>query len=381
MQIYHVVYLSLGSNIGEKLNHLSLALTLLQEEVGLVKSLSSVYESPAWGYQSHSTFYNIVAKVNTNLDPLKLLKRIKKIEKKLGRKKNKLTYVDRTIDIDIIDFDNEVFDFDQLHIPHALAHQRKFVLLPLAEIHPNYMHPVFNKNINQLMASCEDINPIKKTDLKLNFSSFDFSKVINFLAVEGNIGAGKTSLASKIGQDFNAKIVFERFADNPFLPKFYHDQHRYAFPLEMSFLADRYQQVSDDLAQFDLFKDFVVSDYHIIKSLIFAKVTLQADEYKLYKTLFDIIYKDIPKPDLYLYLYRQTDNLFQNIKKRGRSYEKNIKKEYLEDINQGYLDHINTNIIDNILVLDVTGKDYVKNQKDYLWVLERINEKLNTKII
>ena len=253
---------------------------------------------------------------------------------------------------------------------------RNFVLKPLADIHPNYIHPVSNKNIKQLLEETKDKNETIKTDKKLDFKTFHFSKLINFLVIEGNIGAGKTTLTAKIGQDFNGKMVFERYAENPFLPKFYKDQVRFAFPLEMSFLADRYQQVTDDLAQFDLFKDFIVSDYHIIKSLIFAKVTLQADEYKLYKSLFDIIYKDIPKPDLYLYLYRQTDNLLENIKKRGRTYEKNIKKAYLENINQGYLDHINTNVDENILVLDVTGKDFINNQKDYLWVIEKINDKL-----
>ena len=145
-------------------------------------------------------------------------------------------------------------------------------------------------------------------------------KIIN-IGILAHVDAGKTTLANKLAEDFNAKMVLERFADNPFLPKFYEDQSRYAFPLEMSFLADRYQQISDDLAQFDLFKDFVVADYHIFKSLIFAKVTLAEDEFRLYKTMFDIIYKEMPKPDLYIYLYQNTERLLQNIKLRGRSYE------------------------------------------------------------
>lgn len=273
-------------------------------------------------------FLNIVVKINTHFDAIKLLKKLKKIEFLFGRiKNNPNNYEDRTIDIDIIDFDHLFLKFEDLIVPHLQMQHRQFVLQPLAEIYPTYIHPIFNKNIQQLIIDCEDNCSLKKTNLKLNYKTFNFSKKINFLTIEGNIGAGKTTLAAKIGQDFNAKMVFERFADNPFLPKFYIDQHRYAFPLEMSFLADRYQQVSEDLAQFDLFKDFIVSDYLMIKSLIFAKVTLQADEYKLFKTLFDIIYKDIPKPDLYIYIHRHTDHLIQNIKKRGRSYEKNIKKK------------------------------------------------------
>jgi deoxyadenosine/deoxycytidine kinase len=168
----------------------------------------------------------------------------------------------------------------------------------------------------------------------------------------------------------------ERFADNPFLPKFYQDQNRYAFPLEMSFLADRYQQISDDLAQFDLFKDFIVADYHIFKSLIFAKVTLAEDEYRLYRNLFDIIYKEMPKPDLYIYLYQSTEKLLENIKQRGRSYEQEIPAEYLIKINSGYLDYIKSQNDLNILIIDVTDRDFLDNQADYVYVLEQIRNKI-----
>jgi deoxyadenosine/deoxycytidine kinase len=145
----------------------------------------------------------------------------------------------------------------------------------------------------------------------------------------------------------------------------------------MSFLADRYQQISDDLAQFDLFKDFIVADYHIFKSLIFAKVTLSEDEFRLYKTLFDIIYKEMPKPDLYIYLYQNTDRLLQNIKRRGRSYEQEIPATYLEKINNGYLDYIKTQQDLNVLILDVSELDFVKNQSDYIFVLHEIQKKIS----
>jgi deoxyadenosine/deoxycytidine kinase len=156
-------------------------------------------------------------------------------------------------------------------------------------------------------SNCKVIQKLDAPLAKMHLEQF------NYIAIEGNIGAGKTTLTTKIAEDFNAKTVLERFADNPFLPKFYEDQARYAFPLEMSFLADRYQQIADDLAQFDLFKDFIIADYHIFKSLIFAKVTLTEDEYRLYRKLFEIIYKEMPKPDLYVYLYQNTDRLLENI--------------------------------------------------------------------
>jgi len=131
------------------------------------------------------------------------------------------------------------------------------------------------------------------------------------------------------------------------------------------------------LAQFDLFKDFIVADYHIFKSLIFAKVTLSDDEYRLYRKLFEIIYKEMPKPDLYIYLYQNTDRLLENIKQRGRSYEQEIPADYLEKINRGYLDYIKSQNDLNILIIDVSDRDFVKNQEDYAFILEEIRKKVN----
>jgi deoxyadenosine/deoxycytidine kinase len=145
----------------------------------------------------------------------------------------------------------------------------------------------------------------------------------------------------------------------------------------MSFLADRYQQISDDLAQFDLFKDFIVADYHIFKSLIFAKVTLAEDEFRLYKTMFDIIYKEMPKPDLYIYLYQSTERLLINIKERGRSYEQEIPAAYLEKINNGYLEYIKSQKNLNVLIIDVTDRDFQSNQEDYVFILNEIQNKIS----
>ena len=194
----------------------------------------------------------------------------------------------------------------------------------------------------------------------------------NYIAIEGNIGSGKTSLTKMISDEFNAKIILERFADNPFLPKFYEDKERYAFPLEMSFLADRHQQLSDDLAQFDLFKNFIVSDYYIFKSLIFAQVTLQKEEYILYRKMFDIMYKEITKPSLYIYLYQNTERLLQNIKKRGREYEQSISPDYLNKIHLGYRNFIDTDKSLNSIVIDVSGRDFVNNPDDYKYIINKI---------
>jgi deoxyadenosine/deoxycytidine kinase len=300
-----------------------------------------------------------------------------KVEKKLGRVRSKDTgYQARIIDVDIIAFDEEIISTETLQIPHPLLQNRKFVLQPMLDLGLNWEHPTLKKSIAQLLLQTEDKSEIKAVHSLVSPIEKLALQQFNYIAIEGNIGAGKTTLSTKLAEDCNAKLVLERFADNPFLPKFYKDQSRYAFPLEMSFLADRYQQLSDDLAQFDLFKDFVVADYHIFKSLIFAKVTLQEDEFRLYKTMFDIIHKEMPKPDLYVYLYQNTERLLENIKKRGRSYEQEIPADYLEKINQGYLDYIKTQTDLNVLIIDVSDLDFVKKQEDYIRVLDSIKRKL-----
>jgi len=194
----------------------------------------------------------------------------------------------------------------------------------------------------------------------------------NFIAIEGNIGAGKTSLATRISEDYNAKLILEQFEDNSFLPKFYKEPDKYAFPLEMSFLASRFQQLKDQLGNQDLFKSFTVSDYFIIKSLIFARKTLGEDEYNLYTRFFNIIYQQLPKPDLLVFLHLETPRLQLNIKSRGRDYEQDIQDEYLNKIQEGYFEFIRQQLDMRILVLDTNSLDFVGNKKDYQKIIDVI---------
>ncbi len=196
----------------------------------------------------------------------------------------------------------------------------------------------------------------------------------NFIAIEGNIGAGKTSLATMIAEEFNAKLILEQFEDNAFLPKFYKDQEKYAFPLEMSFLASRFQQLTDQLGTQDLFKSFTISDYFIVKSLIFAQKTLPPAELALYVRFFNIINHQLPKPDLFVFLYVNTPKLQQNIKLRGRSYEQEIKDEYLDKIQEGYIDFIKQQPNLTTLILDTNQIDFVRNRTDYNSIIEVIKQ-------
>jgi 2-amino-4-hydroxy-6-hydroxymethyldihydropteridine diphosphokinase len=376
MKSQHQVILSIGSNQGNRLENVKHCIELIHQKIGTVIKVSKIYETPSWGFDSDA-FYNCALVLNTYSSPHKILTQALKIEKILGRiRSEEKGYQSRIIDIDLIAFNEEIIDSEKLQIPHPLMQDRKFVLLPIQDLDLDWKHPVFKKNISELLEISSDQSVCEVAETLENPLQSIALEQFNYVAFEGNIGAGKTTLATKIAEDFNAKTVLERFADNPFLPKFYKDQNRYAFPLEMSFLADRYQQLSDDLAQFDLFKDFLVADYHIFKSLIFAKITLAEDEYRLYRNLFDIVYREMPKPDLYIYLYQNSERLLQNIKKRGRSYEQKIPADYLDKINTGYLEYIKSQTELNVLIIDVSDKDFVKNQEDYLFVLEEIRKKI-----
>ena len=195
----------------------------------------------------------------------------------------------------------------------------------------------------------------------------------NFIAIEGNIGAGKTSLATMIAEQFNARLILEQFEENSFLPKFYKEPEKYAFPLEMSFMAARYQQLKDQLGTLDLFKTFTISDYFIVKSLIFARKNLPADEFKLYTSFFNIIYQQLPKPELLVYLYVDTERLQSNIKMRGRPYEQNIQDDYLNKIQDGYLEFIKQQKDLRILILDTNPLDFVNRPEDYQKILQAID--------
>jgi deoxyadenosine/deoxycytidine kinase len=189
--------------------------------------------------------------------------------------------------------------------------------------------------------------------------------VYNYIAIEGNIGAGKTTLASKMAENFNAKLILEQFEDNPFLPKFYENPARYAFQVELTFLSERFQQLTQQLTNRELFTSFTISDYYIYKSLIFAGQNLVEPELSLYAKLFNIITSLIPNPDLIVYLYVDIDNLLRNIAKRGRSYEQNIEPAYLEKINKGYFDYFRQQQNKRILIVDVNNLDYLHNKNDY----------------
>ena len=195
-----------------------------------------------------------------------------------------------------------------------------------------------------------------------------------FITIEGNIGVGKTTLATLLSKHYNAKLVLEEFADNPFLPKFYEKPDQYAFPLELFFMAERYKQLQDLLLQKSMFHQLTISDYLFTKSLLFAKVTLSEDEFKLYQRLFEIVQQNLIQPEILIYLHAPVNKLQQNIKKRSRSYEQGIPDEYLQNIQDTYLQYLKQFPVPTLFV-DALNADFINTYKHLEIITEALEKK------
>ena len=195
----------------------------------------------------------------------------------------------------------------------------------------------------------------------------------NFITIEGNIGAGKTTLAYLLSKHYNARLILEQFAENPFLPKFYENKEQYAFPLELFFMAERYKQLKELLQTKDMFQHLTISDYLFTKCLLFAKVNLPEQEYMLYQKLFDIINPQLIQPDLLIFLHAPISKLKENIKKRNRSYEQSIESEYLFSLQEIYSEYIRQHNI-KTLFIDVSNADFLGNEKHLQSVLEALDK-------
>jgi deoxyguanosine kinase len=195
----------------------------------------------------------------------------------------------------------------------------------------------------------------------------------NFVTIEGNIGAGKTTLAHLLSKHFNARLILEEFADNPFLPKFYQNPGQYAFPLELFFMAERYKQLKDLLQTKDMFQNITVSDYLFTKCLLFAKVNLPDEEFRLYQKLFEIINPQIAQPDILIYLHSPVNRLQENIKKRNRSYEQTIPNDYLFSLQETYTQYIKQHNIKTLFV-DASNADFLGNEQHLQIIIDALDK-------
>ncbi|WP_273446410.1 deoxynucleoside kinase [Neolewinella agarilytica] len=186
-----------------------------------------------------------------------------------------------------------------------------------------------------------------------------------FIAIEGNIGAGKTTLANRLSADHNRRLILEAFSDNPFLPPFYKEPERYAFPVELFFMAERHKQLQHELTQSDLFSNGVIADYIFVKTLLFARNTLPAEEFRLFSRLFKVMDAGFPNPDLIVYLHRPVEALQANIAKRGREYEQEIKDDYLTSVQTAYFNYFGSQKEQPVLVMDLGDANFEEDTAIY----------------
>lgn len=394
-----VAYVALGSNLGDREAHLQAAVTALQETSDVdVVAVSPVYVSEAHtGHPGDEApaFLNAVVCVSTALAPDALMRRLLEIEAGQGRHRDpSRQWAPRTLDLDLVLYgDHEIRD-DGLVVPHPRLAERRFVLRPLADLAPHLQVPEpFGMSVAELLHDCGDTAALEPSEHTLRIPGRSvisqgelwptpveqtvrhriarLPDALRYVVIEGVIGAGKTTLASILSRRFGARLIKEQFEENPFLDRFYEDRPRWAFQTQLSFLASRFRQ-QQSLAGRDLFHDVVVSDYAFDKDRIFARLNLSGDELQLYDTMFGIMQPSVPVPDLIVYLQSTTDRLMDQIRKRGRTFERNMDPAYIEALNQAYNAYFFHYNRSPLLIVNAARIDFVENSADLEELLTQI---------
>ncbi len=364
MEDTHTAYLILGSNLGDREACLLAAERGIERKIGHISKRSQTYETEPWGVPpGHPPYLNKVLEVQTTLSPRELLNASQELERKLGRETKQLG-APRLIDIDILFYDDLVMSESDLQIPHASLHQRHFVLKPLLDIAPGLQHPVFGATVEELFQRCKDDKAVRPFAGEQKAGQEQILPY-RYIAVEGNIGVGKTTFCRMLERDLGARLILEQFADNPFLANFYEQPERYAFPVELFFMTERHKQLQEELRQVQLFDKLLISDYLFVKTMLFARNNLSDEEFRLFRRLFEVLNDSFAQPDLIVYLYRPVEELMSQIRQRGRVYEKNIEETYLSSIQDVYMEYLRRHTESPVLVLDVSGVDFERDQKAF----------------
>jgi deoxyadenosine/deoxycytidine kinase len=201
-----------------------------------------------------------------------------------------------------------------------------------------------------------------------------------YIAIEGNIGAGKTTLCQMMAEKYACKLILEQFTDNPFLPFFYQNPERYAFPVELFFMTERHKQLQQTLSQQSLFEELTVSDYFFVKTLLFAQNNLSSEEFRLFQRLFNVLNATFPNPDLLVYLHRSVDDLLLNIKQRGRAFEQQISRAYLEQIQCGYFSYIKSITEIPVLILYLDGIKFWNHPEQFQVIVNALMQPYSPRI-
>ena len=354
-----MIYLSIGSNLGDRLKFLQLAVGLISYRVSEVVNISGIYESPAMGFKGNP-FYNICVEINTDLQPKSLLQKILDIEKYLGRVRTpggKLKA--REIDIDIVYYKNLIIKDKELHIPHENMHERNFVLYPLLEINPDFKDPRNGKSIKMLLDISKDSVIPKKIEEKVYMP-----KIKKVIAVEGLIGIGKTEFSRKLSDALFGELILEEFNEVD-LKKFYKNPTKNAFETEKSFFEHRIKKHNEYKS---INKYPLIFDYLAHKSIIFSKKTMTKFEFDKFQKDFNQYSDVLIKPEIVIFLDQETNYILDKIKRRGRIFEKKIDLKYLNLIKSEYnIWKTKTNF--KIFNIDLNKSDFKNNHSVFLTFL------------
>ncbi|MEL6615148.1 MAG: 2-amino-4-hydroxy-6-hydroxymethyldihydropteridine diphosphokinase [Bacteroidota bacterium] len=395
------IYLGLGSNVGDRIAALQGALDALAASGVAVEAVSPVYETEAHvkpGADPQRDHLNAVARVATPLAPEALLDVLHRIEREAGRDPDAEPWSPRPLDLDVLLWGDRVFCSARLVVPHPRLHERRFVLAPLADLACDLVVPGTERTVGEWLAATADSAHVERAPEALALPASGVADTppspapshpsapsapapmslalpdhLRYVAVEGVIGAGKSTLARMLAEKTDARLVLESFEDNPFLERFYADSERWAFQTQLTFLASRFRQ-QKVLAERDLFQTSVVSDYTFDKDRIFARVTLGGDEHRLYESLFSLMEPTIPAPDLVVYLRSSVDRLMHNVALRGRSYEAQMDPAYLAELTEAYDRYFFHYTRSPLLVVNSTQIDFVKEPSHFQELVRAIRQ-------
>jgi deoxyguanosine kinase len=368
------VWLALGSNVGDRAAYLRRALESLREIASGGLRISKIYETEPVGPGRQEKYLNLCLRLSTVLTPRQLLDHCKQAEQSLGRVPRG-RWEPREIDIDILSYEGQRLHEEGLILPHPHLAERQFVLVPLAEIDPDLVLPGFQDSVVRLLQKARERQgtaDIREYRLLPAGSAASLPDRLRYIAVEGVIGVGKTTLVRLLGERLGGQTLFEEFENNPFLADFYRDRHRFAFQTQVTFLLSRFRQIQEYFHQQDLFRPQVVSDYMFAKDKIFATQNLDENEMALYLRLSGLMERQLPQPDYVVYLQADTRTLMNRIKQRDRDYERNIDENYIESLNQAYNAFFHYYEASPLLIVNTNHIDFVRKADDLNLLIDQI---------
>ena len=368
-----VVHLALGSNLDDREGYIQKALDSLRAIAVAPLQKSRVYETAPVGPGPQGKYLNLVVKLSTRLEPRALLKFCTDTEARLGRQP-RARWAPREIDIDILSYGRETIHEDGLNVPHPSILDRQFVLVPLADLDPDFILPGFKEGVGRQLQRCIEVQG--RQDVAeyrpLPAAQYALPERVRYVAVEGVIGVGKSTLVKALCERMGCMPLFEEFENNPFLSDFYKDKSRYAFQTQMFFFLSRFRQIQDVFHQQDLFRPQVLSDYMFAKDKIFATLNLDENELQLYYKMADILERSLIKPDYCIYLQADTRTLMSRIKMRDRPYERGMDEGYIENLNQAYNTYFHYYSASPLMIINTNNIDFVRNPEDLNLLVETI---------